>query len=154
MSSKDRPCCSLSHSTDRTRTIRLSVQWCILAVTSLISCDISWVEAWKRDKLWRSQPIRNRNPLLLPHLVSQKQLFTFWGSSHNWLPSEPAKMQVNITHAHPRGVSMEHQMPHSPHSYPGYLCDRVLSSDLIGFPKLLNIVFSWTNKVIKGSEHF
>ena len=39
-------------------------------------------------------------------------------------------------------------MPHSLHSYPGYLCYRVLSSGLIGFPKLLNIVFSRTNRVI------
>ena len=96
--------------------------------SKIFSINGKWSLCWqKRDK---PGDLSNRNRGLLsspPLLLPQKQLFTCWGSSHNCLLSPPKCRSTSPTLI-PRGGSMEHQMPHSSHSYPGYLCDRVLSS--------------------------
>ena len=148
MSSKDRPCCSL-----------LTFHWCTPAPSDcqyndtdsnlLISCDVNWVEAGKRDKLWRSQPIRNSiaSPPPSQPLSKNRCSHVECLATTGCLLSQPkcrstSPMLIRVAKAWRIKCRTLFTA-----SRATCVTDRVLSSGLIGFKKLLNIVFSWTNKV-------
>ena len=101
-----------------------------------------WSLCWqKRDKPGNLRPNATGvlSPLLLSSCLSKTALYMLRVQPQ--LPSEPSKMSV-ITHAHSAwwkhgasNAALFSQLPGLP------VCDRVLSSDLIGFPKLLKYCF-------------
>ena len=123
----------------------------------LISCDVNWLEAGKRDKLWISQPIRNSiaspppsQPLSknrCSHVESLATTGCLLSRSKCRSPSPPL---IRVAKA----WRIKCRTPFSQLPWLPVLAGSSLS-DLIGFPKMIEYCFflNQQSQKWKGSEH-